>query len=235
MQSEVGRRPRQFGKLSSLRLSERAQLLAAVNGEIAPGKMMPENSREEQRAYDPSGGATPPEEVKSIEEKAFEGFSVVAAGLAFVVPAISSGVDFCRGPIGLLSGLPMIHAFVEYKYILTRDICSFEWAFLYYTAVVVIGFLYFGRPMPPLLIRRVKARRNETPNFWNLAILTWGFALAIYVAIFLICQYSPSSSVLDAGFVGKNWYLMAMALCGASFSISFGLSQLFWSIFNRSG
>jgi len=232
---EVGRRPGQFEKLASLCLSEQAQQLAMVNGETAPGKVMPENSREEQRALDSSGSATPPEEATSIEEKIFEGFSVVAFVLALLVPVIASGVDFCRGSIGLLSSLPMIQAFVKYKYISMQDVCSFEWAFLYYTLFVVVGFLYFGRPMPPLLIRRVKARRNETPNFWNLAILTWGFALAIYIGIFLMCQYSPSSSVLDAGFVGKEWYLIKMSLCGASLSIGFGFSQLLWSIFNRSG
>lgn len=206
-------------------------------GNLTPGRTMCKNSGQERRAPSALKGEGDGllGEATSLEEKVFEGFMAGTAVIAFLVPLISTRVDLCRSPHGLLSGLPLVQKFIEYKFLFPQEVCSFERAFLYYSVAVIVGFIYFGKAMPPLLIRRGKIRGKSAPNFWNFTTLALSFGLSIYILMFLVYQYSPPSGVIDSAFVKKTWFITMFVLCGASFSVGFGFFHLLWSIFYRSG
>jgi hypothetical protein len=197
---------------------------------------MSENSYQERRvsgASDDQGGELL-DEATSVEEKVFEGFMVIALALTFLVPVVASSFDCVEGPFGLLSSLPMIQAFVEYRFLSEREVCSFEWILITYAAVVILAFAWFGRQIPPFWIERAKYRGFKRPNYWIFSMLFFGIGVSIYIFMFLINLYSPPLNVLSPGFVMKTWFLIKMVFCGASYIIGFGLFHVLWSIFDGS-
>lgn len=175
---------------------------------------------------------TIPEEKTSAKERTFEIFMGIAGVMGLVVPMAASSADFCRGSLGLFSIAPMIQAFIEYKFISSQDVCSFEWLFVEYSIVVFLGFMFFGRQVTPIYINRVKSNGLHSPKFWKFTIILCGCCLIGLSLLFLIYQYKPYASSLDKMIVAKIWFLTKSSLCLGSWAIGFSCFHVLWSIFD---
>lgn len=186
------------------------------------------SNAEEKRNEEERDGAT--ELKSSLEEKVFEGFMLVAAVWMFLAPMLASNTDFCRRPILHMAELPFFERAVYHGFIKSAEICSFEWVFMEYTFFVIAGFVYFGAPLPPLLLARGRAQGRRDPNFGDFCFYFIGGSLLLYGLIYLIAQLPVDG---DLRFARKHFFLSELSLCGGSFSLGFGLFPAYWFLFKR--
>jgi hypothetical protein len=173
-----------------------------------------------------------PEERTSAKERAFGIFMVVAGVFGFVVPIAASSADVCHEPLGLFSVAPMLQAFIQYSFVSMQDVCSFEWLFIWYSIIIILGFMFIGWPMPPILINRALSAGRVSPKFWNLTIILFSCYLLGIALLFLIYQYNPYASSLNSLFVAKTWFLTKLSLCLGSWAVGFACFHVLWSIFD---
>lgn len=158
---------------------------------------------------------------------------VIAAVFGLVVPIASSSADICSGSIEYFSALPLIQAFIEYKFVSTNEVCSFFVIFLLYSVIVIFGAMLSGRTMPPILSRRALSDGGGPIEFWKTTTIICGSCLCVFVFLFLSYQYRPSASSLDSTVVAKIWFSTKLSLCFGSWMIGLACFHVLWSILDK--